>query len=128
MDLKIKIEEKEGGNSLTVSLAGSLDTDTYIQFEKRMAEALNLSVKGVILNMEGLTYISSIGFAAIFRIKQALEKNGGTLAVANLEPNVKKIFDAIKVIPESIFATLQEADDYLDRYIAFINSQAGKKE
>ena len=69
MDLKIKIEEKEGGNSLTVSLAGSLDTDTYIQFEKRMAEALNLSVKGVILNMEGLTYISSIGFAAIFRIK-----------------------------------------------------------
>lgn len=124
MALKMNIEKKDDG-SYVASLLGSLDTDTYIDFEAKLKSIITADTKGVILNMEGLTYISSIGFAAIFRSKQALEKNKGTLVVANLQPNVKKIFDAVKVIPESIFATLEEADDYLDRFIAFINS--GKK-
>ena len=128
MGLKIEIERDKQGDSFTVSLIGSLDTETYIEFEKKINSILNPSVKGIILNMEGLTYISSIGLAAIFRARQILENNGGTLALANLKPNIQKIFDAVKVIPEHIFATLQEADDYLDKYIAFINSEKNKKE
>jgi anti-anti-sigma factor len=93
-----------------------------------MLSILKPSTKGIVLNMAGLSYISSIGLAAIFRAKQSLEKNGGTLAIANLQPNVKRIFEAVKVVPESIFATLEEADDYLDQYIAFINSQKENKE
>jgi len=126
MALKIKIDKKEE-ESFSVSLTGSLDTDTYQEFEKQIKPILAPKTKGIILNMEGLAYISSIGFAAIFRLKQELEKNGGVLAITNLAPSVKKIFDALKVIPESIFATLQEADDYLDKYIAFINSDENKK-
>ena len=128
MGLKVDIEKNSEGNQLTVSLTGSLDSDTYQEVEKKVLPLINASIKGVLLNMQGLTYISSIGFSVIFRAKQSVEKYGGTLVIANLQPNVKKIFDSVKVIPESIFATLQEADDYLDKFIAFINSQAKKNE
>ena len=128
MGLELKIEEKKDKGSFTASLIGSLDTETTPAFEKKMASILITPPKGIILNMEALTYISSLGLAAIFRLKQSLEKNKATLALANLQPNVKRIFDSVKVIPESIFATLQEADDYLDKFIAFINSQAKKNE
>jgi len=122
MDLTIEIDRQEGQDHCTVTLTGSLDTETHGAFEEKMRTVVTAPLKGILFDMEKLCYISSIGFASIFRIKQAVENNGGTLAFANLQPNVKKVFDALKVIPESIFATLQEADDYLDQYIAFINS------
>jgi anti-anti-sigma factor len=127
MGLKIEVKKSAENDPITVSLIGSLDTETYTEFENKINPILTPFTKGIMLNMEGLTYISSIGLASIFRAKQALEKNGSTLALANLQPNVKKIFDAVKVIPEHIFATLQEADDYLDKYIAFINSDRNKR-
>ncbi len=128
MALKIEIQRSEENSPVTVSLTGSLDTETYTEFENKIKPMLTPFTKGLILNMQGLTYISSIGLASIFRAKQALEKDGSTLALANLQPNVKKIFDAVKVIPEQIFATLQEADDYLDKYISFINSDRNKRQ
>jgi anti-anti-sigma factor len=128
MDLEIAIEKNSEGNSLTVLLIGSLDTKTYLEFEKKTTAALEPAIKGIILDMAGLTYISSMGFSAIFRVKQAIERSGGKIVLANLQPNIKRVFDSVKVIPEAIFATLEEADEYLDKFIAFVNSKEEKKE
>ncbi len=123
MALKVTIEKRQDG-VLVVSLAGSIDSDTYAEFEKKVTAALGPSTRAVVFNMEGVTYVSSIGFGMIFKIKQALEKDGGTLAIANLQPDVKKIFDAVKVIPESLFATMEAADEYLDAFIARIHKKS----
>jgi len=118
MDLKIKIEKKQEGYYI-VSPVGSIDSDTYMEFEKQL-KAILPSAKALNLNMEGVTYLSSIGFSVIFKAKEAIEKNGGSLAIASLQPNVKRIFDAVQAIPESLFASLETADEYLDAYIAHI--------
>ena len=123
MALKIKLQARKKEGAATVTLTGVLDNETYQDFEKQMQALITPAIKGLILDMKGLTYISSAGFASIFRARQALEKNSAALAIANLQPNVKRVFEALKVIPESLFATLEGADQYLDKYIAFINSK-----
>jgi len=127
MGLKINIEKKEEGYYV-VSLEGSIDSDTFVEFEKKIKSILNSSTTAIMLNMEGVTYISSIGFGVIFRTKQALEQNKGSLAIANIKPNVKRIFEAVKVIPELLFATLEAADEYLDKYIQWIDTEGKEKE
>lgn len=119
MGLNIKIEKKREGY-FVISPVGSIDSDTYIELERQLKPILIPSTKALNFNMEGVSYLSSIGFGIIFKTREALEKNGGSLAITGLQPNVKRLFDAVKAIPESLFATMEEADDYLDAYIAHI--------
>ena len=127
MGLKVDINKKGDGASV-VSLIGSLDSDTCWEFESKVKSISESASQGIILDMKELSYISSLGFGAIFRLKQALEKNKSTLALANLQPNVKKIFDAVKAIPEALFATLDGADDYLDAYLARISKKVAEND
>jgi len=127
MPLKVDIEKKQEGYYV-ISPVGSIDSDTYMELDNKIAGILDKTTVAIMLNMAGVTYVSSVGFSIIFRTKQALEKNKGSLAIANLQPNVKKIFEAVKVIPETLFATMKDADQYLDTYIESINKDGdGKK-
>jgi anti-anti-sigma factor len=119
MGLKVSVEKmKEKEGCVVVSPVGSIDSDTYAELEKALHPIMNPSTMAIVLNMGGVTYLSSIGFGVIFKAKQTVEKHGGTLVISNIQPNVKKIFDAVKAVPESLFATMQAADEYLDAYIA----------
>ena len=69
MALKVKVSEKEGG-VFTISFFGPLDTATYTVFEKCMAPVLVKTTKVIILNMEGVDYISSMGIGSIFKVRK----------------------------------------------------------
>lgn len=126
MEFQIKTRKHETG--IVISFIGSLDSDTYIEGEKEIMSVLEKSAKVVVLDMKDLSYISSAGLAIIFKVKQTVVANGATLALANLQPNVEKIFKAVKAIPESFFASLEGTDDFLDAYIATIISKDEQKE
>ncbi len=115
MSLKIKIKEKEPGVKL-VTLEGEIDTETSSDFE--LAVNGIIDSKAVILDMKKLTYITSMGLGAIFKIKKSLENRQGILVMSNLQSNVQKVFELVKAIPEHVFVSLEEADAYLDKYLA----------
>jgi len=112
--LKIIIDKKEKEGFFIFSLFGSLDSDTYQDFEKKINPILEKKPKGIVFNMEKLDYISSMGLSTIFKTKKAVEEGGGALAITNLAPSVKKVFEIVKAIPDYIFETMAEADEYLD--------------
>ncbi len=109
MELTVAIKKKKE-NYYILSPAGSIDSDTYQILEKKLGEALSRQAKAVMLDMAGVAYVSSIGITVIFKAKQALEERGGKLVLARLQPNIKKVFDALKAIPGSIFMTTEEAE------------------
>jgi len=73
MQLKVYVEKKEEG-AYIVTLIGSLDSDTYTEFENKLQPLLISKTKGIILNLEKLTYVSSIGIGTIFKAKQFMER------------------------------------------------------
>lgn len=117
MTLDIKIIKKEE-NVYAVALKGSIDTDTYTQLEKELAGIINDKTKAVVFDMENVTYVSSIGIKVIIDAKKTLESRGAGFAMINLRPQIKKIFEVLKILPMfDIFSDMPEADKYIDQII-----------
>jgi len=72
-ELSIKITKKDAG-VVVIELTGALDSDTHADCERKIAPILEESPHAIVFNMENLDYISSIGFALIYKTKQAIEQ------------------------------------------------------
>jgi hypothetical protein len=65
--------------------------------------------------LSGLDYLSSAGIRCFVRARKALEPGGGTVALVNPQPAVRKVLDIVKAIPaKGIVASVAELDEYLD--------------
>ncbi len=117
MDLEVRIHEPKPG-SFTILPKGRIDSETTPAFQKQIQPIVDKKAKNVLLNMSGVNYISSAGLGAIFSLMKKLKENGGELLLCNLQPQIKKVFEIIKALPmTSIFASVEEADTYLDHII-----------
>jgi anti-anti-sigma factor len=115
MGLVIEIAEV-GRGGLRVALRGRLDTETAPTLDERLEPLLAASaVTALLFDLSALEYISSAGIRALVRARKALEARGGGVAVANLQPPVRKVFDIVKALPSvDVFADDAELDAYLD--------------
>ncbi len=114
MSLSIEIAPVSGGNQ-RVSLAGRLDTHTYVDLDQQLAPVLGSTIHSLVLDLAGLEYISSAGVRSIFKARKALAARGGKVVVVNPQPQIQKVFDVVKAVPlNEIFSSVAEADAYLD--------------
>ncbi len=115
MGLEVVVTER-GSGVYVIEPRGEINTQTYAILEDKVKCALD-KAKAMLLDMGQVDYISSMGLSAVFRIKLALEKRGGALAFANMRPQIDKVFKTMKIVSEQMFASLEEADEYLDRFL-----------
>jgi len=122
MALDITVSEKEPGVYLVIP-KGEINTETYQLIEERLKTVLP-KAKAILVEMGQVSYISSMGLSALFRVKITVEEHGGTMALANMQPQVQKVFETMKILSPQVFASLEEADEYLDKFLDGI--QTGK--
>ena len=115
MALDVSIIEKESG-VFVAAPKGELNTETYQLFEERLKDIVP-KAKAVVFEMGQVSYISSMGLSALFRVKLAVEERAGTIALVNMQPQVKQVFDTMKILSPQMFASLTEADEYLDKFL-----------
>ena len=114
MSLAVTITKKQEGVFL-VSPVGAIDSYTYTELERKMDSIAGPGTKVIVLDMEGVDYISSRGITTIFKAKKAVEASGGSFIMASLQPKVKEVFEVIKVLPTmKVFTSIEELDAYLD--------------
>ncbi|MFH0738334.1 MAG: STAS domain-containing protein [Candidatus Omnitrophota bacterium] len=115
MTLEVNVDKK-GEGTFAVSCSGPIDSITHKELEKTLAPFLIPSTKVLILNMEGVTYISSMGISVVLKTKKAIEENKGSFIMTNLQPQIKVVFEIIKALPNMrIFESMEEADEYLSQ-------------
>lgn len=114
MPLKITVTPGEF-QSYRIKLAGSLDTETVPEFNKAVDAVLaDKSVHALHLEIEDLKFISSLGLGALARARKAMESRGGLLVTIGAQPQILKVFEIVKMLPEEVvFASRKEADEYL---------------
>jgi anti-sigma B factor antagonist len=113
MPLTVTAKEREGG-VVTVLPAGSLDSNTYTILEDRLALIRKGNPRAIIFDLKDLTYISSAGVRVFVGIKKAMKAAGGTFALTNLQPQIRKVFEIIQALPSlNIFESVEELDRYL---------------
>ena len=114
MSLTTRFETEQGGRVLKAQLAGSLDTNTSPGFDAALAAQLNSGIEFLVLDMKDLDYISSAGIRSVFKAAKSIKQLGGSTGVANRRPQIVKVFDIIKALPDlNVFATTAEMDEYL---------------
>ena len=113
MSLNIDVATKPG-DVFVFTLSGSIDSDTYKLLDDRIAPILNGGAKVVIFDMDAVEYVSSMGLNTIFKVQRALDRTNGTFMMTNIQPQVKKVLDIVKALPNmKIFGSIEEADTYL---------------
>jgi len=99
---------------ITVCPAGSLSSNTYTILEERLAQIREARPRVIVFDLKDLTYISSAGVRIFVMVKKALKATGGTVALTNLQPQIRKVFEIIQPLPSlNIFESVEELDRYL---------------
>ncbi len=96
---------------LIVNLEGRLDVSVANEVEEGLSELIDSgNYRKVLLNMDGIEYMSSSGFRACISTLRKLNAKEGTLKMCNIKPAVKRIFDVIELTSLfDIFANEEEA-------------------
>lgn len=114
MSLQVTVEKRKEGYYV-VSLAGKIDTLTYLSFEEKVDPLLVPGTEVLMLDFQNLNYISSMGLRSIFKARKLLKAHNGRLLAMNIQPHIAKVFDVVRALPkESIFQSIEEADAYFD--------------
>lgn len=112
MSLEVNITE-EKPQVKRVRLSGRLDTNTAPQLDEEVTSVIpGLSM--LIFDLAALEYISSAGLRVVFKATKTIQQQGGRAGVMNMQPQIRKVFDIVKAMPDvPIFQNDAEMDDYL---------------
>lgn len=78
---------------LVFSLAGEIDSATSDDFYAQVCAAYEHDKKDVTFECSALTFIDSTTLGTFVKILKKLKQDGNAIALINVRPNVKKLFD-----------------------------------
>ena len=112
--LEITVEKQTEGR-VRVALNGRLDTQTYAQCEERLQPLLTASTRVLVFDLAQLDYLSSMGLRVLLKTTKALAAHGGKCLLTRVQPPIRRVIDIANALPaQAIFASVEEADRYLD--------------
>ena len=116
MPLHISIQSAGGrdAGTVTVTLAGSLDTATAPELEKQLAPVLAGSARDVVFDLAQLTFITSAGLRVFALTRKTLKERGGQASFVHMQPQIHEVFEIMKALPGvAVFKDAAELDRYL---------------
>lgn len=87
--MTIEKEIKDG--TLTISVKGRLDTTTAPALEEELNGTLD-SCRALVLDFEGLDYISSAGLRVILKTQKAMNQKGG-MKIIHVNGEIMEVFE-----------------------------------
>jgi anti-sigma B factor antagonist len=89
--MELKSQKKD--NFWIISISGMMDTLHAKQAEDEIFSLDIQNVNGIILELSGLSYISSSGIRVLIRVHQYLKKKGITMRLCSLQPFIQELLD-----------------------------------
>lgn len=85
------IEIKKNAEVTTIEVVGRLDTITAPVLDKTIHEDLG-DTKNLVLNLQGVEYISSAGLRVLLSAQKQMQKIG-SMKVTNVCPEIMEVFE-----------------------------------
>ena len=113
MALVLSVYRKEDENVVIIKLKGNLDTETHNQLTDKCTQLIAKAVTGLVLDLESLEYISSMGISAILIVRKMFEEKRASFVMVNVPAHIAKVFQTINALPDvRVFESMEEADRY----------------
>lgn len=89
----MQIDEQQTGGVTVVSVTGRIDSNTAKPFGERLTDLIKGGSQRLVVDLNGIIYISSAGFRALLVAGRRAEETNGTLALCGLSAEVQRLFD-----------------------------------
>jgi anti-sigma B factor antagonist len=101
-------------DTVTVELAGSLDTATAPALEHGLQPLLADGTRQLVFDLAGLKFVSSAGLRVFGMARKRLRETGGQVCFVHMQPQIEEVFEIIKALPGlGVFRNTAELDEYL---------------
>ena len=115
MTLKIR-QTVNKTHAVTLTLEGKINNETADRLDQEIQRLLRSGIRSIVLDMAGVDFVSSAGIGILLKAKASLARSDGDVFMLNLQPQIRKAFDIMKLMPAmNVFASVQELDDYLEK-------------
>jgi anti-sigma B factor antagonist len=113
MGLTVRLKQSTT-SIITLLPAGKIDSDTSEILDREIARALTEPVKTLVIDMAGVSFITSAGIGVIIKAKVSTVRKNAEFAMIHLQPQVKQVFEIIRLLPTmNVFESVEELDKYL---------------
>ena len=89
----MQISVEEHGKATVVKLVGHMGHVSIDEFNRVLEECLARGVRGIVLDMSRLDYVSSAGLRCLFNLVTQVNNLKGKLVLCGMEPEVRQVFD-----------------------------------
>jgi anti-anti-sigma factor len=106
----VTIETTIHGRNAVITPNGRMDADRASLFESECDRAVAQGADRLIVDLSGLTYVSSMGLRSFLRVAKARRAEKGGLAIVHLGGFVKQVFDVTQLTPLfQVYDTVDQA-------------------
>lgn len=89
----MEINENIDKDICILSLNGKLDAYHSVELEKSINKVIKNDLNNLLVNFQGVDYISSSGLRVMLSSLKQLEKLDGNMKLSNLNPYVMEVFE-----------------------------------
>jgi len=96
---KLIISEERTGSARPVSvltLRGTIETTNASGLEETLARIVDERCYRIVVDLAGVTYISSAGWGIFISEIKRIRRNGGDIKLAAMAPEVREVFDLLE--------------------------------
>jgi anti-sigma B factor antagonist len=96
---KLVISEERTGSNPSVSvltLKGTIETTNATGLEETLARLVDERCFRIVVDLGGVTYISSAGWGIFISEIKRIRRNGGDIKLAAMAPEVREVFDLLE--------------------------------
>ncbi len=87
------IASTHADNAAVLRISGRLDAITAPEFENACRQCIQPETRKVVLDFEGVEYISSAGLRAILVLGKTIQSGGGALVLSGLRGTAKVVLE-----------------------------------
>lgn len=84
-------------NLILIEPVGELDASCSVQMDNELARAIAENTKGIVINCNGLEYISSAGLGVFISYINELEQKNQKLVFCNMSDKIKHVFEMVGI-------------------------------
>jgi anti-sigma B factor antagonist len=112
-DIKMDMEEKKAGNVDIIILTGRLDAVSSNNLENKINTMIDDGSQDLVVNFQGVDYISSSGLRVMLAALKRTKKEGGDIKLSCLKPYVMEVFDISGFT--QLFEIFEEEEEAINR-------------
>ena len=94
---------------------GSIDGTSYTILASEVDALIAKNPRLVIFDLKDVHFVSSAGLGVVLVAEQKMKELGGNTLMVNLQPQIRKVFDIVKMLPpEQMLGSIEDLDRYLE--------------